>query len=192
MLRISHRMSHPTWVRGLKLSDTSHLYHSGIVAPYMGAWIETKWFCGRFCNCTSHPTWVRGLKHNVVEATRYALVSHPTWVRGLKLLVVFTLNTLACVAPYMGAWIETLCFEQSRIACKSHPTWVRGLKRHEIYFFIYHFEVAPYMGAWIETVLERSGTLNITSHPTWVRGLKLTFYQFTKYLLGRTLHGCVD
>ena len=173
MLRISHRMSHPTWVRGLKLSDTSHLYHSGIVAPYMGAWIETKWFCGRFCNCTSHPTWVRGLKHNVVEATRYALVSHPTWVRGLKLLVVFTLNTLACVAPYMGAWIETLCFEQSRIACKSHPTWVRGLKLDQTRD---RHPTGVSHPTWVRGLkLKRRINKNksVGSHPTWVRGLKL-------------------
>ena len=34
--------------------------------------------------------------------------SHPTWVRGLKLVVVVVELAGAKVAPYVGAWIETL------------------------------------------------------------------------------------
>ena len=30
------------------------------------------------------------------------------WVRGLKLVNLFTLSVLTWVAPYVGAWIETL------------------------------------------------------------------------------------
>ena len=75
------------------------------------------------------------------------------------------------VAPYMGAWIETLSGVSACQYCRSHPTWVRGLK------------------------LSRSIRINITdwSHPTWVRGLKL--FNETKLfytILSRTLHGCVD
>ena len=59
---------------------------------------------------------------------------------------------ILCVAPYVGAWIETFCL----------------FKQIEESF------VAPYVGAWIETCLFLS-TLRkiIKSHPTWVRGLKL-------------------
>ena len=32
--------------------------------------------------------------------------SHPSWVRGLKLLSVM-LQLFLCVAPLVGAWIET-------------------------------------------------------------------------------------
>ena len=32
------------------------------------------------------------------------------------------------VAPYMGAWIETLSAGLTLIKLESHPTWVRGLK----------------------------------------------------------------
>ena len=55
-------LSHPTWVRGLKL------------------------LC-RLCfslTLMSHPTWVRGLKHSQGRQTRELEQSHPTWVRGLK------------------------------------------------------------------------------------------------------------
>ena len=33
------------------------------VAPYVGAWIETRFMPPRRCLAWSHPTWVRGLKH---------------------------------------------------------------------------------------------------------------------------------
>ena len=56
-------MSHPTWVRGLKLFVA--LY------PYT-------------CLHTSHPTWVRGLKLHSLYSLRKLFPSHPTWVRGLK------------------------------------------------------------------------------------------------------------
>ena len=34
-------VSHPTWVRGLKLFSTKNKVFPIFVAPYMGAWIET-------------------------------------------------------------------------------------------------------------------------------------------------------
>ena len=55
-----------------------------------------------------------------------------------------------CVAPYVGAWIETYC-----------PIGTR-----------YKILVAPYVGAWIETNLLISASIPLMSHPTWVRGLK--------------------
>ena len=76
------------------------------VAPYVGAWIET--FSGllAFCLVASHPTWVRGLKLGEDYIRQMKRESHPTWVRGLKLTKSFTGLHLAA----------------------SHPTWVRGLK----------------------------------------------------------------
>ena len=56
-------------------------------------------------------------------------MSHPTWVRGLKLQVLNLFFGEKEVAPYVGAWIETLYGEENEIeTC-----------------------VAPYVGAWIET-----------------------------------------
>ena len=38
-------------------------------------------------------------------------MSHPTWVRGLKLNLLHLEDVRETVAPYVGAWIETLnCF----------------------------------------------------------------------------------
>ena len=76
------------------------------------------------------------------------------------------------VAPYVGAWIETIIVPAGRFDLKSHPTWVRGLK---LFCFIFHNikDVAPYVGAWIETAHGICFTTKFLSHPTWVRGLKL-------------------
>ena len=71
-------------------------------------------------------------------------------MRGLKLWVRNNLTKDFIVAPYTGAWIETL-------------------NSHCVMLFLY---VAPYTGAWIETVTKRINTLNKESHPTRVRGLK--------------------
>ena len=119
-------------------------------------------------------------------------MSHPTWVRGLKLSLkvlydkltrvapyvgawIETINTtgrsaVITVAPYVGAWIETGIRIIGFIGVLSHPTWVRGLKP----------KITPPKGD------------NVESHPTWVRGLKLHEAQKRNHQIGRTLRGCVD
>ena len=74
------------------------------------------------------------------------------------------------VAPYVGAWIETVlgCLDDNRT--KSHPTWVRGLK----------LDIG-------DRVISDRG-----SHPTWVRGLKLESHLSITLQASRTLRGCVD
>ena len=59
-----------------------------LVAPYVGAWIETKEQALLAHTQKSHPTWVRGLKPNPDYDALGFEVSHPTWVRGLKLVYV--------------------------------------------------------------------------------------------------------
>ena len=95
----------------------------------MGAWIETYIGFLKISLDRSHPTWVRGLKHNLV----------------------FICFVFGEVAPYVGAWIETV---------------VEELKQARA-------QVAPYVGAWIETRRYGGCQLSQRSHPTWVRGLKL-------------------
>ena len=58
----------------------------GFVAPYVGAWIETKALSRVKPNVSSHPTWVRGLKQTEGLKDVNVNLSHPTWVRGLKLI----------------------------------------------------------------------------------------------------------
>ena len=74
----------------------------------MGAWIETK-------------------LASSLRASDHA--SHPTWVRGLKQYRIVSQRLNIGVAPYVGAWIETV----PRVKVQVKHT------------------VAPYVGAWIET-----------------------------------------
>ena len=51
------------------------------------------------------------------------------WVRGLKLAKYGDRLKAAEVAPYVGAWIETILPLGSDASVESHPMWVRGLKQ---------------------------------------------------------------
>ena len=56
-----------------------------MVAPFMGAWIETSIRLRSICLEPSRPSWARGLKLSMVS-----------------------LPSAHIVAPFMGAWIETI------------------------------------------------------------------------------------
>ena len=73
--------------------------------------------------------WVRGLKQKRMAVVNGIMGSHPMWVRGLKLRENCQTLPHSSVAPYVGAWIETVHRKKSR-----RPRCV-----------------APYVGAWIET-----------------------------------------
>ena len=57
------KASHPVWVRGLKLCLSFAVALASLVAPCMGAWIETS---------------------DTVQLSLIYEQSHPVWVRGLK------------------------------------------------------------------------------------------------------------
>ena len=57
-----------------------------IVAPHVGAWIETVPLAVSLCQCNT---------------------SHPMWVRGLKRQTMQKIEMVQKVAPHVGAWIET-------------------------------------------------------------------------------------
>ena len=78
-----------------------------MVAPYVGAWIETQ---------------------DSFAQTSPVNMSHPTWVRGLKQFCITNVRYAEDVAPYVGAWIETSVDNPIIKEGESHPTWVRGLK----------------------------------------------------------------
>ena len=100
------------------------------------------------------------------------------------------------VAPHVGAWIETLDYQNLvEMYGLSLPMWERGLK-HLISISRSIRHVAPHVGAWIETTLVVSLllVLNVAPHvgawietyilppnnplslslPMWERGLKLS------------------
>ena len=78
-------------------------------------------------------------------------MSHPMWVRGLKQMDVAHRRNLHQVAPYVGAWIETVFVRWGTSSRQSHPMWVRGLKLQPDNEHVGVEQVAPYVGAWIET-----------------------------------------
>ena len=55
-----------------------------MVAPRVGAWIETLRQGTDYVGELSHPVWVRGLKLLYAALLIKRDKSHPVWVRGLK------------------------------------------------------------------------------------------------------------
>ena len=85
------QVSHPSWVRGLKLYVALGERLGGTVAPLAGAWIETVWKAKYEELEKSHPSWVRGLKRPIQVEGNGRGLSHPSWVRGLKQVYRFPL-----------------------------------------------------------------------------------------------------
>ena len=81
-------MSHPVWVRGLKLCRFIVIWRSpGRVAPRVGAWIETLYFTG-------------------LQPGRYHVAPRVgAWIETKAPLPI---STRRIVAPRVGAWIETI------------------------------------------------------------------------------------
>ena len=186
--------SHPSWVRGLKRQDYNKHEGRWLVAPLVGAWIETSRVRQQFSQEQVAPlvgAWIE--TPNAPEIRPYN-ASHPSWVRGLKQNDAHNSTAAPSVAPLVGAWIETSSHGLVQVPCGSHPSWVRGLK-HRLY--THHRKsplshpswvrglkpeppdvwrnprvVAPLVGAWIETRCHSFGCRALTSHPSWVRGLK--------------------
>ena len=140
----------------------------------MGAWIETVKPNFLPPIASSHPTWVRGLKLYLFQwsACDHSVAPYVgAWIETIKL---HYMDVIISVAPYVGAWIETRRNNsRSERNAESHPTWVRGLKPPCSYGRIRPPFVAPYVGAWIETAPSPANSASTMSHPTWVRGLKL-------------------
>ena len=79
-----------------------------MVAPLVGAWIETL-FARRFFYEQKVAPLVGAWIETVIgqKMSTWVRKSHPSWVRGLKLIMRLSLFENAHVAPLVGAWIET-------------------------------------------------------------------------------------
>ena len=157
----------------------------------MGAWIETFQRAIKAIYSWSHPTWVRGLKLVRVSLLSPSRESHPTWVRGLK-LVLMLMRANLLVAPYVGAWIETVLGRALKRYFGVAPYVGAWIETRQTSQNVCQSDVAPYVGAWIETVSDPYTGESAMSHPTWVRGLKLYGLSYVGQSGGRTLRGCVD
>ena len=121
-----------------------------MVAPRVGAWIETTTLCNNLNADMVAPrvgAWIETIGR---KCCYRKCKSHPVWVRGLKLSFRDGNPIPVGVAPRVGAWIETRSIYFCQISQASHPVWVRGLK-------LCH--------------LLTHGKSHV-SHPVWVRGLK--------------------
>ena len=145
------KMSHPTWVRGLKLNTIKKNRGECSVAPYVGAWIETSFSTNLAVKLTVAPyvgAWIETLVEELSECNVYVAPYVGAWI---ETHINAPLGGTPYVAPYVGAWIETVCYGWYHYCKKSHPTWVRGLKHSSWSVKLLRHKVAPYVGAWIET-----------------------------------------
>ena len=62
-----HAKSLPMWERGLKLRTNRATSYRTVVAPHVGAWIETTLYAWRSARRTSLPMWEHGLKLFLVD-----------------------------------------------------------------------------------------------------------------------------
>ena len=136
--------------------------------------------------------WVRGLKQIAVFKYRNGISSHPMWVRGLKPKYERQRLNVGHVAPYVGAWIETLLVNLTLALLRSHPMWVRGLKQEHSRFVGCWKTSHPMWVRGLKHNVVETARYALVSHPMWVRGLKhgrsTRIYRHTC----RTLCGCVD
>ena len=104
------------------------------------------------------------------------------------------LMNLANVAPFVGAWIETVT--EVKYVCsngKSLPSWERGLKRGRKAQDTWEVGVAPFVGAWIETLNAGTKSYTNSSLPSWERGLKQHLCDPRQQCtIRRSLRGSVD
>src|SRR5258707_1782 len=98
-------------------------------------------------------------------------VSLPSRERGSKLPYLQCLRCAAIVAPFTGAWIETLALGAELHAVVSLPSRERGSKPDPERKRRKLWTVAPFTGAWIETITAAWHSVSSA---------------------GRSLHGSVD
>ena len=131
----------------------------------------------------SLPSWERGLKLPSLELVHMGLRSLPSWERGLKPSSSVPTALTGNVAPFVGAWIETLGSGSILVLCSrslrgsvdwnQHPAsyvaelYCRSLRgsvdwnEHGVCYVVCVFDVAPFVGAWIETFLFRGHPLSL-------------------------------
>ena len=120
-------------------------------------------------------------------------MSHPTWVRGLKQYRRKSLEEGNCVAPYVGAWIETVLTYYHSKDQEVAPYVGAWIETPDPSPDPSPDPVAPYVGAWIETVLTYYHSKDQEVAPyvgAWIE----TRCRHCSWVArsGRTLRGCVD
>ena len=78
------------------------------VAPFVGAWIETKLMRSEISiGLSSLPSWERGLKHLCDNRLRFSNLVAPFVGAWIETVAEIGKGFMTKVAPFVGAWIET-------------------------------------------------------------------------------------
>ena len=152
-LVIDYQQLLPLWEHGLKHEVMEQENTTDKVAPFMGAWIETRSRRLRYFSLSKLlPLWEHGLKQVRLGFCFRMQTLLPLWEHGLKPMFPPSVWDRMQVAPFMGAWIETVKW-----------SWIDG-----------DVLVAPFMGAWIETLILNGTPLKKSAGllPLWEHGLK--------------------
>ena len=142
---VESHLARGAWIETRRISS---FWLRSLVAPFMGAWIETTDLPGTRRLPKSHPSWVRGLKHGLDRNWFGHVTVAPFMGAWIETPLTQSRWALRLVAPFMGAWIETRKWTRGIFVSLSHPSWVRGLK---------HRRPDSYACPGV-------------SHPSWVRG----------------------
>ena len=149
----------------------------GIVAPRVGAWIETSQvarLCGRQL---SRPAWARGLKLIKRNGCQAFFSSRPAWARGLKHVAGLWGRGMSSVAPRVGAWIETRRVSRCSIRMNmSRPAWARGLKHTRADVPARKKMSRPAWARGLKLYVQHGRQYLMRSRPAWARGLKLVSF----------------
>ena len=104
---ICGRKSLPSWERGLKPSESLVEDRHDWSLPSWERGLKPKYYIDWLEKNGSLPSWERGLKHLMRFLCHMCFLSLPSWERGLKLKYWYPFYASICVAPFVGAWIET-------------------------------------------------------------------------------------
>ena len=162
------------WGRGSKLAWHAAACRMPLVAPRVGAWIETLSLWGYKISLIGRPRVGAWIETSPSRAGSVAATPSPlAWGRGSKLLGAATMRELgwsplawgrgskpfsydydpipAEVAPRVGAWIETMAGITTSLQRRVAPrvgAWIETMNGRSVWSAK---AVAPRVGAWIET-----------------------------------------
>ena len=136
-----------------------------LVAPFAGAWIETK--CPQYYtpDDKSLPSRERGLKLGHVLNPNAPTVSLPSRERGLKQMSLHPMPQRP-VAPFAGAWIETDLARANKGGALVAPFAGAWIETRSLAGCIHGSAVAPFAGAWIETGCNAKSPITLIVAPS--------------------------
>ena len=128
--------SHPSRVRGLKQGDGYARVALKKVAPFTGAWIETRYGYDDLKLKLSHPSRVRGLKRLCLDSVVLGVQSHPSRVRGLKRIGSEQIYKYEKSHPSRVRGLKHRLNGLGKRFMGSHPSRVRGLKPPHLLYLL--------------------------------------------------------